>query len=84
MLPWSTLVHQKLATIATFAYSQMPLAKMRDENFAGEWKFLTKVIHDLPSYEATKACLEFALYLRALDDQEGLTAYWQQTGAPLR
>jgi hypothetical protein len=80
MLPWSALVHQQLATIATFAYSQSALAKMRNENFVGEWKFLTKVIHDIPSHEAKRACLEFGLYLRALDDQEGLTEYWKQVG----
>lgn len=79
MLPWSALVHQKLAVIATFAYSQPALAKMKDEHFEGEWKFLNKVIHHIPADEAAKACLEFALYLRALDDQEGLTDFWKQT-----
>jgi hypothetical protein len=65
--------------IATFAYSQIALAKMRNEHFEGEWKFLTKVLHDIPRHEATKASLEFALYLRGLDDQEGLTCLWKQT-----
>lgn len=83
MLPWSALVHQKLATIATFAYSQIALAKMRDEHFVGEWKFLRKVVHDIPSHEAKKACLEFALYLRGLDDQQGLTDFWKQTKVPV-
>jgi hypothetical protein len=83
MLHWSALVHQKLAVIATFAYSQTALAKMRDEHFKGEWKFLNKVIHEIPVNEATKACLEFALYLRALDEQEGLTDFWKQTNVPV-
>ncbi len=78
MLPWSTLVHQKLATIATFAYSQPALAKMREEHFVGEWKFLNKVIHEIPSHEAKKACLEFALYLRSLDDEQRLTGIWKR------
>lgn len=78
MLPWSALVHEKLAIIATFAYSQKPLAEMRDKYFFGEWKFLGKVIHEIPNFEANKACLEFGLYLRVLDDTEGLTAYWKQ------
>ena len=82
MLPWSALVHQKLGTIATFAYSQTALAKMRNEHFEGEWTFLTKVIHEIPIHEATKACLEFALYLRGLDDQQGLTDFWKQTKVP--
>ena len=78
MLPWSALVHRKLATLATFAYSQSALAKMREEHFVGEWKFLNKVIHEIPSHEAKKACLEFALYLRALDDEQRLTDFWKQ------
>src|SRR5262249_38275437 len=40
-------------------------------------------IHDIPVHEATKAALEFALYLRALDDQQRLTDYWKQTTEPI-
>ena len=79
MLHWARLVHEKLATIATFAYSQKALADMRDEHFVGEWKFLNKVIHEIPEEEATKACLEFALYMRALDDEQRLTDFWKET-----
>jgi hypothetical protein len=55
---------------------------MHDRHFADEWKFLTKIIHDTPRHEATKACLEFALYLRALDEEQGLTDFWKKTRVP--
>ena len=79
-LHWAQLVHEKLAVIATFAFSQVPLQTIRTKYFVGSWPFLDKIVHDLPYEDATKALMELALYFRALDDKEGLTGYWKKVG----
>ena len=79
-LNWARLVHEKLAVIATFAYSQTALEAEIEKHFKGEWKFLHKIIYELPHEEATKALVELALYFRALDDEQDLTGFWKQVG----
>jgi hypothetical protein len=81
MSPLSQTVHEKLAVIATFAYSHGSLVKMR-ERFNGPWPFLEKIIFDLPRQEALKALKDFALNFRDLDNKENLTDYWKETGEP--
>ena len=81
-LHWAALVHEKLANIAAFASSQAPLTKLRSERFHGEWRFLEKIIYEIPFRTATQACMDFALYFRALDDDERLTDYWNQVESP--
>jgi hypothetical protein len=81
-LHWAALVHEKVAIIAAFAYSQVPLTQLRRERFQGGWRFLEKVIFDLPRRTATQACMDLALYFRVLDDDEGLTDYWKQLKEP--
>jgi hypothetical protein len=71
-LRWARLVHEKLAVIATFAYSQTALKEEIEKHFRGEWKFLHKIIYELPHEEATKAPIELALYFRAFDDEQDL------------
>jgi hypothetical protein len=80
-LRWAKLIHEKLAVIAPFAYSQEPLMKMRDTKFVGGWRSLDKFLHEIPEYEATKALIELALYFRTLDDYQGFTRYWKQAQA---
>src|SRR4029453_17603551 len=79
-LNWARLVHEKLAVIATFAYSQTALEREIEKHFKGEWKFLQKIIYEPPHEEATKALVELALYFRALDDEQDLTGFWKQVG----
>lgn len=79
---WVRLVHERLATIATFAYSQIPLAQLRRAKFTGQWPSLETFLHELPKVEANKALMELALYFRTLDDRENLTDYWKATDVP--
>jgi len=51
-----------------------------EKHFKGKWKFLHKIIYELPHEEATKALVELALYFRALDDEQDLTGFWKQVG----
>jgi hypothetical protein len=82
-LHWARLIHEKLAVISTFAYSQVPFANLRSAKFHGEWGSLDKFLHEIPENEATKALIELALWFRTLDDEQGLTQYWKRgEGAP--
>ena len=75
-LHWARLVHERLAVVAMFAYSHAALAELRKQ-LPGERKFLDKVIYDIPKETATQALVDFALYFRALDDQQGLSDVWK-------
>jgi hypothetical protein len=74
-LYWEGLFHERLAVIATFAYSQVPLAKLRGG--LGSSRFFEKIIHEIPHQTATQATVDLALYFRGLDDEQHLTDYWE-------
>jgi len=78
-LPLTKLIHENLSIIMCFAYSQVALRKMRSERVAGEWKYLDKVMFSVSEERATRACLEFALFLRSFDDGEGVSKYIEQS-----
>jgi molybdate-binding protein len=63
----------------SFAYSQKPLKKVVENKFLGEWKYLHKALFEIPDERAKKACLELALFLRMLDDDEDITGYQEDS-----
>jgi hypothetical protein len=78
-LPLTRLVHENLSIVMCFAYSQKPLAEMIEGKFRGEWKYLNKALFGISAERAEKACLELALFLRMLDDEEHISAYHDAT-----
>lgn len=78
-LPLTRFVHENLSIVMCFAYSQQPLAEMVEDKFAGEWKFLNNVLFGISAERAEKACLELALFLRMLDDEEDISGYHAAT-----
>ena len=78
-LPLRRLVHENLSVIMTFAYSQRPLAGMLERRFKGHHKYLEKALFGLSAARAEKACLELALFLRMVDDEEKITEYYTAT-----
>lgn len=62
-----------------YAYSQAGLATMVNTKFQGEWKYLNEALFELSAARAEKACLELALFLRTLDEDEGISAYHAAT-----
>ena len=52
---------------------------MVEEKFKGEWKYLNKALFEIPRQQAEKACVELALFLRTLDDEEGISDYYKAT-----
>ena len=78
-LPLTRLVHENLATVMCFAYSQKPLEKMVQTKFKGEWKYLNKALFEISAQQAEKACIELALFLRTFDDEDAISAYHKVT-----
>jgi hypothetical protein len=62
----------------TFAFSRQALSSLLDSTFKGEWKVLRGTLLDIPKLKAERACLEMALFIRYLDDNEQLSAYVTQ------
>ena len=77
-LPLTQLVHENLSVVMTFAFSRGPLEQLIEEKFEGEWKYLRKFVFDISEKHAIKACVELAIYLRALDDEEKMTAWLRE------
>jgi len=50
------------------------------EKFAGEWEYLRKALFEIAEQKAEKACLELALFLRLVDDEQDISGYYKQTG----
>ena len=77
-LPLTQLVHENLSVVMTFAFSRGPLERLVEEKFAGEWKYLRKFVFDIAEARAIKGCIELAVYLRALDDEEKMSAWLRE------
>ncbi len=73
-LPLTQLIHENLSVVMTFAFSRQPLEEMIQTRFTGEWKYLGKALFDIAETRAQRACLEFAVLLRLLDDEYPMSA----------
>ena len=62
----------------TFAFSRGQLEQLIDQKFEGEWKYLRKFVFEIAEERAIKACIELAIYLRALDDEEKMSAWLRE------
>ena len=80
-LPLTRLIHENLSVVMCFAYSRKPLVELMD-HFKGEWKYLNKALFEISEQRAEKACLELALFLRILDDEEKISEYFASTASP--
>lgn len=77
-LPLTQLVHENLSIVMTFAFSRRPLERLVENKFLGEWKYLRKFVLDISEERTIKACIELAIYLRALDDEEKMSAWLRE------
>jgi len=77
-LPLTRLIHENLSIIVDFCFSRGPVDEVM-ESFLGEWKYLRKTVYGISQERAEKAALELALFLRMLDDREGISGYLDQT-----
>lgn len=74
-LPIRSLIRENTATILTYAFSRVPLKQLYEGGFAGDWKTLESTLFELTRQRAERACLELALLLRYLDDEEQFGEY---------
>jgi len=77
-LPLTQLIHEKLSIIMTFVFSRQPLEELIKDNFKGYWKYLNKAIFEISEQRAEKACLELAMFLRLLDNDQKISEYIEQ------
>ena len=82
-LPLSRLIHENLSIIIDFCFSRGAVDEVM-ASFLGEWKYLRKTVYDISEGRAEKAILELALFLRMLDDRQGLSDYLNQTQSNIR
>jgi len=78
-LPLTRLIHENLATLMMYAYSQPAFARLLHTKFKGEWKYLGKALFGYPVERITRACLELGTLLRILDEEEDISGYLEQT-----
>jgi len=70
------LVQENLSIVMTYAYSRQALAEMFEGKFRGRWGYLHAALFEISLERAEKACFELALFLRILDDEQRLSAYF--------
>jgi len=66
-LPLTRFLHENMAIVMTFAFSQGPIRRLIDEEFKGYWEYLEDFAFGVPRQNATHACLEIAVLLRLVE-----------------
>lgn len=79
-LPLTQLILENLSVVMTFAYSRVPLERLRQDQFPGEWKALEKSLFEISEDRATKALIELGIFMRHLDDAEGISKTLPKAG----
>jgi hypothetical protein len=79
LLPLGDLVRDNLSIIVTHFYSKKRIDEFSDKHFTDIWKGLKQVLHKVNEKRALRACLEMALYLRALDDETQISKLYAET-----
>ena len=67
-LPLTRFLHENMATVLTFAFSQWPIRRLIHEKFEGYWKYLEDFAFGVPERNATRASLEIAVLLRLIEE----------------
>lgn len=78
-IPLAQLVQENLSIVMMHSFSRMPLEKLLQQKFIGDWKRLRRMVFESSEQRAVKACLELAIFLRALDDEQKISDYLAKT-----
>jgi hypothetical protein len=65
------VIHEDVGIVMTYAFSRKALEDFRSRHH-GEWEGLDHAIFELPEKRATRACIELAIMLRALDEAQNI------------
>jgi hypothetical protein len=74
------LIHDNFWIVISFAFARPVVGKVIEQRFKGEWKYLHRTVYELSEIRADRALLEMATQLRVLDDQNGLSDGFKETG----
>ena len=72
-------IRENLSIVMSFAFSRIPLENLLESHYKGEWKYLTASLLNIPEQRANKACIDLALFLRKLDDEQKISPYLKKT-----
>lgn len=75
-LPVNTLIRENISVLMTFAFSRPQLQKWAEDFLLGEFKHLRQTVFTMAEQRAEKACLELAIFLRYLDDEENVSSHF--------
>jgi hypothetical protein len=75
-LPLTRVLHENMATVITFAFSQGPIRRLIDEKFKGYWEYLEDFAFGVPERNATRARLEIAVLLRLIEEPPPYRKKW--------
>ena len=77
-LPLIRLLHDNMAIVITFVFSQAPIRRLIKERYMGYPKRLEDFSFEVPRRNATRACLEIAVLFRLIDDRWKIVNYLRQ------
>jgi hypothetical protein len=72
-LPLARLLHDNMAIVVTFVYSQAPINRLVKERLFRYWERVENFSYELPRRNAIRACLEIAVLIRLIDDKHKIT-----------
>jgi len=75
-LPIATVVRDNVAVLLTYAFSREPLRAWANDSLQGEFDQLRHTMFELPTHRAERACLELAVLLRYLDDNDQISDHY--------
>ncbi len=73
--PYTRIIQDNFLTIMNFAFSHGVLKGLLETQFKGEWEILNRVLFTDGEQRASQAFIVLAVYLRKLDDIEGLSMW---------
>ena len=73
--PYTRVIQDNFLTIMNFAFSHRVLEDLLKTKFEGEWKILNRVLFTDGEQRASQAFIVLAVYLRKLDDIQGLSKW---------
>jgi len=76
-LPIVRIVRENIAVLLTHALSRAPLEEIVQTQLSGEFKQFRETAFALSEQRAERACVELALLLRYLDDEQGLSESYE-------
>ena len=69
-VPVAQVIRENVSELMAYVFSREPIENLIAKTFEGEWHQLRHTIFDLSRQRAERACIELAVFLRYLDDQQ--------------